>query len=789
VATKAQIQVSVAGFKQLQNLQASVKALAPQIDKANAAFIRLSGASKQTLPIVANLRAELEKSKRAFQASVLGTKAAVDAAKTQVNAERLLNNELERRNKLLNQVRATPVEKSIARNEAKPKRFQTGFTAFSQDVSKQAQERLIQQKKEELAVTEAIARAENRRLNALAEQVVQRKRQQVSGRIEIQRVTNPKFAGGGSSGSTIRSMDRTGFAAFSKRATEIQKTTKAEIALAKSRSDILKKTRLLASIERRRAKTESFGANFRRFRRGRTSADRAVRGRVGSSALIGGGFPLLFGGGPISALAGGLGGGIGELFGKGGGFAGSIAATAIAQTIQQAVTAISELGQALGPFTQDTEAVTTALGLQGSAQQAQLQRIEETQGKTAAFNAAMKIMAARITQDGVDKLTNFGENTRLLGQQFTIALTKLQAFAAGVANFVIRLTGLRDALQEREATRIVSDAAATGDTVAQSLVERRESAEALRGQGGEGNRKKNLLDQIKLEERVFAIQQKVSVEVDQLVSKSASLILEKQKELEMNKRIEEIMKTGVNKELAKSIAEVEQIFDAEEKLLLVKQEQAKAAYEKAIVDTNDKNLQSELLEKYLAITSQLEIQNGLREDAIDLTKDLNNDTDKIKEAFESLSESINNDIKEGIKGLIKGTSTLGDMLNNIADKFLDLALNQALFGSILGSKGEKGGGLLGAIGLFANGGRPPVGKPSIVGEKGPELFVPRTSGTIVPNNKLGGGGNNNVTVNVDASGSDVQGDDAGGQELGTLIAVAVQGELVKQQRPGGLLNR
>ena len=45
MATKAQIQVSVTGFKQLQNLQASVKAVVPQIDKANAAFIRLSGAS------------------------------------------------------------------------------------------------------------------------------------------------------------------------------------------------------------------------------------------------------------------------------------------------------------------------------------------------------------------------------------------------------------------------------------------------------------------------------------------------------------------------------------------------------------------------------------------------------------------------------------------------------------------------------------------------------------------------------------------------------------------------
>ena len=88
---------------------------------------------------------------------------------------------------------------------------------------------------------------------------------------------------------------------------------------------------------------------------------------------------------------------------------------------------------------------------------------------------------------------------------------------------------------------------------------------------------------------------------------------------------------------------------------------------------------------------------------------------------------------------------------------------------------------------LAHGGTAHQGKSYLVGEKGPELFVPRSSGTIVPNNKLGGGGNNNVVVNVDASGTDVQGDDGQAKELGTLISVAVQGELIKQQRPGGLL--
>jgi len=52
---------------------------------------------------------------------------------------------------------------------------------------------------------------------------------------------------------------------------------------------------------------------------------------------------------------------------------------------------------------------------------------------------------------------------------------------------------------------------------------------------------------------------------------------------------------------------------------------------------------------------------------------------------------------------------------------------------------------------FADGGSPPVGVPSIVGEQGPELFVPNRSGTIIPNNQLssvlGGGGTSGPTYN------------------------------------------
>lgn len=73
-----------------------------------------------------------------------------------------------------------------------------------------------------------------------------------------------------------------------------------------------------------------------------------------------------------------------------------------------------------------------------------------------------------------------------------------------------------------------------------------------------------------------------------------------------------------------------------------------------------------------------------------------------------------------------------------------------LIGSLLGGSGGDASGPIGMVeaAFFADGGSPPVGKASIVGERGPELFVPRTAGTIIPNNQLGNmGGTTNVTNN------------------------------------------
>ena len=89
-------------------------------------------------------------------------------------------------------------------------------------------------------------------------------------------------------------------------------------------------------------------------------------------------------------------------------------------------------------------------------------------------------------------------------------------------------------------------------------------------------------------------------------------------------------------------------------------------------------------------------------------------------------------------------------------------------------------------GYRANGGQTAPGNAYMVGERGPELFVPGAKGNIVPNNAMGG---SSIVVNVDASGSSVQGDGPSANQLGKAIGAAVQAELIKQKRPGGLLTR
>ena len=478
----------------------------------------------------------------------------------------------------------------------------------------------------------------------------------------------------------------------------------------------------------------------------------ARRGFDFGSAAISGGFPLLFGQGPGVAAAGALGGGIGGMFGQMGGFAGGIAATAAVQSIQNAINSIGELGKAMNRLNPNISAMSKAIGISGTMEEKRLQLIEKNRGKQAAFNAALEVMGDKIGADKAAELQKFGETFQELGNKVTLFFTKVQAAIAKLLN---------------QALDAGADANVRGrarDLVAQNpnnraffeVNEKIANIQNREAKGRAENKQKS--DDLKA-----AKAEKLEI--------AESLILQKDKDK---------LRAETNKLISAGLGDLEKENELNRAILAGKEE------EFLIEDA----IKTKVEELGLTMEEINEGQLRRIRDGVIINKDLKEQAENakmVKDAFESLSVTIKDDIKNGIAGLIKGTATLGDMLNNIADKLINVGLNHILFGSVLGAAGGGGGGLLGLLG-FANGGRPPVGRPSIVGEKGPELFVPRRSGTIIPNDKLGGGGSTNINVNVDASGSAVEGDDSQSRELGRLISVAIQSELLKQRRAGGLLR-
>ena len=197
--------------------------------------------------------------------------------------------------------------------------------------------------------------------------------------------------------------------------------------------------------------------------------------------------------------------------------------------------------------------------------------------------------------------------------------------------------------------------------------------------------------------------------------------------------------------------------------------------------------------KELLILQQQNTQHKLKGEQIKKNAE---EAKKLNNAFKQIGDDIATGITDALVGAIQGTKSLGEaaraIVNDLAASLLRLGINTLLgnvFGiGIFGGGGGGGGASPAPIGVMAaNGGYIPGGRPSLVGEKGPELFTPARGGFVTPNHMLGGGGVTNITVNVDANESTVDGDTGEAQALGRQLATAIQTELIKQKRPGGLL--
>jgi lambda family phage tail tape measure protein len=126
------------------------------------------------------------------------------------------------------------------------------------------------------------------------------------------------------------------------------------------------------------------------------------------------------------------------------------------------------------------------------------------------------------------------------------------------------------------------------------------------------------------------------------------------------------------------------------------------------------------------------------------------------QAFTTFSKNMESAIDNFVE---TGKLSFSNLAESIIKDMLKIELKKQAM-NFMGSFGGGGGGGLGSLFAagakllgFADGGDPPVGVPSMVGERGPEMFVPKTAGTIIPNGKLGemGGTVNNVTnYNINA---------------------------------------
>ncbi len=167
-------------------------------------------------------------------------------------------------------------------------------------------------------------------------------------------------------------------------------------------------------------------------------------------------------------------------------------------------------------------------------------------------------------------------------------------------------------------------------------------------------------------------------------------------------------------------------------------------------------------------------------------------TDKYRERTQFAQENVQT-LKDGFLDAIVEGENLSGTLEKLAKSLARAALEAAFFGSgpFAGGGSGGGGGILGGLlgGIFggfrAEGGPVQAGRAYVVGEEGPELMVPRSSGMIIPNGG-GKGGGVTLSVSIDARGAQMgvaeQIDARMRQILPQIVRQSVQGVKVSQKK-------
>ncbi|WP_108398792.1 tape measure protein [Devosia submarina] len=171
------------------------------------------------------------------------------------------------------------------------------------------------------------------------------------------------------------------------------------------------------------------------------------------------------------------------------------------------------------------------------------------------------------------------------------------------------------------------------------------------------------------------------------------------------------------------------------------------------------------------------------------------EAEQLKQAQDMAADAMQNfaDVAEsGLRGfiddLIEGksaTEALGNALASIGNALLDFGLN-SLFSMLMPG---RGGGIASLFQRRERGGPVTAGKPYIVGEKRPEIFVPNQSGRIIPRiptmpsaGAAAASGGGSMSINVDVTGA------RGNTEIMQMVQAGVSAGLkgYDKQLPGKL---
>jgi len=748
-----------------------IKNTQERVAKANEFLNKLAKSNDKTaVPSINNLTKSLNEANKAFRDAAVGTPQAKRAAEDFAKANKLVNETLKEQNILLQDAQAKINRKPTLQNK-----FTTTSSPFAAsrdslgrtnaEINALLDDRadlVMKQQEEAKAVQNALRPTlQGNRLQQQQNAIINK---QLDERAELYMIQNKEIK---DIANTIRTKKIKELEAEAKIENEILNARAKRVQLDR---DETARRRSRQSIERRRDLLELPGARLARARRGRTRGDRAIRNQALSNALIGGAFPLLFGQGLAASAGGGLGGGAGGILGGQFGFALSLVGTSVGSAIDRLIKGLNDFGKALETTDGALKLITDRNLFSSKAIQKQAEALKR-QGRQAELNELItRDLGNSLGAIAVEDVQKFSSEMEELSRQFGILTTQFQILASGPLSKVIDLINSvvgRQVLETRIGNQLRALEKNNPKAFQQFLRDNpRTTKQFLLGTGENLFNTRNPLNAFdtNVGPGSFNFAGRSDEELNTLSSTLSGI----------SNRL------GINNNLGiggNDADEILKVLQTEEGNLRKKQDALQSSFgiesAIAVIKENNSHLDDKTLNdlekkvrKQMETNEKLEIENHQLQITLDL--------------YNNIASSIENGIVTAIEGAIQGTKTLGDVARSVFAQ-IQRSLIQFAVSSALGG--------LPGIGSFfrrANGGPVSTGKSYMVGERGPEMFVPNSGGRIIPNSDMGGG-STSVVVNVDASGSSVEGDQQRGKELGAALSVAIQSELLKQKRPGGLL--